>query len=476
MVTQFSVKSSLLKPAPVGAWLPLSGLTVAVASVVTWGFLGSIPVTIQSQGIIVTPYKIRQLPYTANHIGTVESIHVSEGEQLERGDTIATINREEIKQQLEQRQRTLAMLEQQLETAINFRNSQSDLVQRTLEQSRNQLKGQREANESLKRHIEQRILEIRQQTERVVRQLAIERGRLEQLEREKETGERLVEKHPNENFDLDGYFDLAEALESLDRQIAASEEAILYLEEAKFELRNSELVTIQELESYSVNDGNFDLQLQESQISQLQLDQTNEETIASWNYQIDTVKQEIESLQLMLSQEATIVSPHSGVVTEILVSSGQVVSPGTRMVILQDDQRASGDELQTIAYFSIEDAKRIKPGMPVQTIPNTNPRERYGGISGEVTRRFSVPATIEGVINTVGSPELAESFLYHQPVLEVRASLDKDPSTVSGYNWTASKGPSLELEGGTTATVSVTVEQRRPISFVFPFVRSLLRS
>lgn len=476
MVTQFPVDSSFLKPAPVGAWLPLSGLSIAVASVVTWGFLGSIPVTIEGQGVITTPYKIRQLPYTANHIGTIESIHVSEGDSVERGDTIATINREDIKQQLEQRQRTLAMLEQQLETAINFRNSQSDLVQRTLEQSRNQLSQQREANESLKRNIEQRILEIRQQTERVIRQLAIERGRLEQLEREKETGEMFVEKHPHQNLDIDGYFDLAETLESLNNQIAVSEEAILYLEEAKFELRNSELVAVQELESYSANDGNLELQLQESQISRLQLDQTNEETIASWNYQIDTVQQEIESLQLMLSQEATIVSPHSGVVTDILVSLGQVVAPGTRMVILQDDERTSGDDLQTIAYFSIEDAKRIKPGMPVQTIPNTNPRERYGGISGEVTRRFSVPATVEGVINTVGSPELAESFLYHQPVLEVRASLDKDPSTLSGYNWTASKGPSLELEGGTTATVSVTVEQRRPISFVFPFVRSLIRS
>lgn len=476
MVTQFSVDSSLLKPASVGAWLPLSGLTIAVFSVVTWGFLGSIPVTIESQGIILTPYKIRQLPYTANHVSAVEAIHISEGEQVERGDIIATMSREDIKQQLQQRERTLAMLKQHLDATINLKNRQSSLVERTLEQGKNQLNERRKANESLKRLIEQRVLEIRQQTERVVRQLAIERSRLERLEIEKKTGESLLEKHPHQVLDLDEHFDLIKALEHINTQITASEEAILYLEEAKFELRNSELVAVQELENYSVNDGNFDLQFKEDQISKLQLDKANDDTIASWNYQIDTVQQEIESLQLMLSQEATIITPYSGVVTDILVSLGQAVSPGTRMVILQDNQKASGDKLQTIAYFPIADAKRIKPGMPVQTIPNTNPRERYGGISGEVTRRFSVPATVEGVMNTIGSPELAESFLYHQPVLEVRASLDENTSTVSGYNWTASKGPSLKIEGGTTATVSVVVEQRRPISFVFPFVRSLLRS
>ncbi len=55
--------------------------------------------------------------------------------------------------------------------------------------------------------------------------------------------------------------------------------------------------------------------------------------------------------------------------------------------------------------------------------------------------------------------------------IEAMAKLELDSKTFSGYQWSSSKGPQLEITTGTTTTVRVTVEQRAPITFVLPILR-----
>jgi HlyD family secretion protein len=53
----------------------------------------------------------------------------------------------------------------------------------------------------------------------------------------------------------------------------------------------------------------------------------------------------------------------------------------------------------------------------------------------------------------------------------VHADLVVDPSTVSGYRWSSSKGPPLKIQSGTLATGNIEVATKRPIEMVIPLMR-----
>ena len=59
-----------------------------------------------------------------------------------------------------------------------------------------------------------------------------------------------------------------------------------------------------------------------------------------------------------------------------------------------------------------------------------------------------------------------------EPLIEISTSLQRDPNTVSGYDWRRA-GPDLRLSAGTPTSVRVLVEERRPISYVIPILRDL---
>jgi HlyD family secretion protein len=59
------------------------------------------------------------------------------------------------------------------------------------------------------------------------------------------------------------------------------------------------------------------------------------------------------------------------------------------------------------------------------------------------------------------------------PQIQVEAELQPDNSTFSGYKWSSSKGVDMKISSGTTTSVRVTTEERSPISFIFPFLKSL---
>ena len=59
------------------------------------------------------------------------------------------------------------------------------------------------------------------------------------------------------------------------------------------------------------------------------------------------------------------------------------------------------------------------------------------------------------------------------PLIEVKTTLKRDQSTISGYDWGGGPGPSMQLTAGTPTNVRVLVEERRPISYVIPILRDL---
>jgi HlyD family secretion protein len=128
-----------------------------------------------------------------------------------------------------------------------------------------------------------------------------------------------------------------------------------------------------------------------------------------------------------------------------------------------------------ITYFPVEDGKKIQPGMNIQITPQTIKRERFGGIVGDVNKISSFPITKEAAANVVGNPEVVEGLVSKdQPgLMQVSADLQTDDSTFSGYKWSSSAGPNLKISPGTTSIARVKVDERTPISYVIPLLRSV---
>lgn len=200
-----------------------------------------------------------------------------------------------------------------------------------------------------------------------------------------------------------------------------------------------------------------------------QIEQNYTASVSRHN-QIQSTKQEIAQLELQLQKHSQVISQYNGKVLEIAVTPGQALSPGVRIgtIAAQD----SNSTLVGISFFPDSEGKKLQPGMKVEITPTTVKRERFGGIVGTITDISAFPVTKEGVNRLVGNPEVTQALMSKGPQIQVFASLQPDPSTYSQFKWSSSQGPQLKVSAGTSTTVRVTVEERAPITFVLPILRS----
>jgi multidrug efflux pump subunit AcrA (membrane-fusion protein) len=189
-----------------------------------------------------------------------------------------------------------------------------------------------------------------------------------------------------------------------------------------------------------------------------------------------------EQLALRRQQEeyqrnSVVVSPVAGCLVEQLVQPGAVVNAGTTLFSL--DRRDRRQELVSLAYFPVQDGKRLKPGQLVRITPTTTKPQRHGGIRGRILRLRALPVSREGLQRRLGLESLVDAVQPSgagaggQPMIEAVTSLERDPRTRSGYDWGGGPGPGLTLTQGTGTEVSVLVEARQPISYVIPLLRDI---
>lgn len=149
--------------------------------------------------------------------------------------------------------------------------------------------------------------------------------------------------------------------------------------------------------------------------------------------------------------------------------SGRGVLLPQKVVQSQSPGLEDSQGLVSLAYFTIGDGKRIQPGMKMMITPDTVKRETSGGILGKVTFVSAFPITKESAAGLIGNAELADALISQGGQMQVVAQLTLDPSTFSGYAWSSSQGPKYQkISSGTTTSVSVTLEEKAPITFVFP--------
>ena len=245
------------------------------------------------------------------------------------------------------------------------------------------------------------------------------------------------------------------------------------LELAKDNLVSSEMLLQSEssLVEIKTKMAGYDAQIQALDLSLEQAKQKNIQTEFTLKNQIDESRRAVEKMELQLENNRHIRSKSGGKVMQFMVSAGTAVAFGTPVLSVATDE--STQAMKNLCYFSVKDGKKIKPGMTIQVTPSTVKRERYGSIVGKVVSVSSFPVSQEAAMNIVGSKELAFALTGQGAMIEVETELQgaSSPDSESGYEWT-SRNPPVAVSQGTTTVNRVRVDDRAPITYVLPLLRT----
>lgn len=190
------------------------------------------------------------------------------------------------------------------------------------------------------------------------------------------------------------------------------------------------------------------------------------------------------AVEVALAQNGQILSEYAGRVVEVIARPGQVVSPGARLISLE--QGGDAERLKCLLYLPLGAGRRVKPKDCALITPDMVERQRYGGVFGQVESVSRYPISYEAVLTGVGSSEVARALTAEGPVIEVEVALQPEQDAVGGcfperarrdasssaWMWSTGEGPDLSVVPGTTVEARVTVGREAPASYLLPSLRS----
>jgi HlyD family secretion protein len=178
----------------------------------------------------------------------------------------------------------------------------------------------------------------------------------------------------------------------------------------------------------------------------------------------------LAGLNERLKMAANVTAPYGGEVLELKVYPGATVPAGAPLLSIQPDVKS----LQALIYLPADKAKSVIPGMEVQISPSTVKREEFGYIRGKVVFVSDYPSTSAALMRNFQNESLVQSLTGNGPVTEIRAELIADSKTSSGFAWSSSAGPEITITGGTICSAQVVTREQKPITLVFPYIKSKL--
>jgi HlyD family secretion protein len=400
-------------------WLSLVTFVCLVAIAVLWSIFGRLPTIVSGQGVLLRPRQV--VSFQAPSAGILSELLVQVGDQVKQGDLIGRIDQAELRQQLQEEKAKLSALQAQDKAKSSIQKQQSTLQVQQIELEKSAMK--------LKRQETQKRLQDAKAVVSILQERVNNRKRLEELGLAAKNADELLQARQV-------YLENQDKIASLTTQLTQIESDLKQLDSR---LRGLGLT---ELESSTAR---------ENEIRELQ------SRIALYAFQLE--------------QNSRILSQYAGQVVEIAMNPGQRVAQGVRLGSLDTDQGEA--KLVGLTYFSVRDGKKIRPGMQLQIVPDTIQRERFGGIVGTVKSVSVFPVSMEGVQSLVGSVEVAKRLTANGPQIEVFAELAEDANTVTGYQWTSSRGPAVVITPGTTTSARVVVEKRAPVTYILPSLREI---
>ena len=447
------------------AWLPLATFGSLIVVAVIWSIFGRIPVTLNGEGVIIRPGKVVSLQVPSE--GQILTLNFKPGDTIKQEQVLGTIDQPQLEQQLKQEELKLADLLNQNNETDELERQKIGLERQNLRRQRTDLQANLRSYEESGPTIRKKGLEsIAQRRENLKQSLQQTKNNIPTLEKRHEARKDLEQRGVVDQDtvllakqeltdNLIKVSDLEAQLKGLDLQV--SEQHAAYLKD---------LNSIKEIKT----------QIQKIDVQLAQLTEQDRKQSFDKKNQVQTTELQIKRLESELYRKSKIISPYNGRVLEVSVSPGRTVTAHNS--IARIEKQDGNAQPQVAIYLTDKDGKQIEPGMLVQVTPSTVKRERFGGIVGKVTEIPPYPVTTQEITETLGNEDQANNILQRMSpsggaLMQGFASLEQDPKTKSGYKWSSSNGPPLEITSGTTAQVRVQVGEKAPISYVIPIFKSL---
>lgn len=215
-------------------------------------------------------------------------------------------------------------------------------------------------------------------------------------------------------------------------------------------------------------------QLQASLIqNKLDLDkfrQDYETQLRDLSLNVAQAQRDLSNLEAQKKSVTAIKSTVGGVVTHVHVGIGDSVKEGDPLLSVA----SVGSGLDAIIFVPAQQGQRVKPGTEVQISPMNIKRAEYGSMIAHAKSVGAFPSSPESMLAILHNQELVDQFSKEGPVIMMRAALESDPATKSGYHWTTGSGPDQDIMPGMLVTAYVTVKTQAPISLIIPFMRHLI--
>jgi HlyD family secretion protein len=443
-------------------WLPLVGLGSIVGVALIWSIYGRIPITVEGQGVLIYPSNV--VPLQSKSAGQLIALNIKVGDVIKKGQVLATIDQAELRKQLQQQRTKLTELQSQDQAVGSLQGLRLEQEQGSTQQQR--------------QYLQQRIQELGAITPLLKTKGNTSIGQQRQSLQQRLQQAQALNPVFLERMEIRRQLFKKEGAISGDEALKAEQEYLQNLEkiadiQSQFkELEVKETETEKDYRQNLSAISDLQTQLKELDSKRASVAQQDLENVTSRKKEIQEVKREIARLELQLGDNSQIISQYSGRILEITLTPGQVVNAGTRIATIEAEN--PGSKMVSVTYFPVAEGKKIQPGMAIQITPQTVKRERFGGIVGNVTTISRFPITKEAAANEVGNSEVVESLVSQQQggLIQVFSDLELDSKTPSGYKWSSSAGPQLTISSGTTTVVRVKVEERAPITFVLPILRS----
>jgi HlyD family secretion protein len=440
-------------------WLALLGLGTIVIAAATFSIYGKIPITVTGKGTLSYDRQIMGIQSPSS--GRIEQVKFKPGDLVKKGETIAKIDQSELKQQFDLAQNKLTQLKFQDESAQTAQAYRDKLEQTTAAQQR--------------QSIQQEIQNLQNQAP------ALHNSESQSIQQERESLQKRLAMQRQQAADYAAMWTKLQIAREAFPESTMTQKQYEYIAKPAAEVQELE-TRLQQLDvkeanaqqqySQSLNKIN-ELQAQLRELDSKQAGQTVV-TLAERDArrkEIQETERTISQLQLQLQQNTEIKSEHDGYIQELNINPGQRIELGASIGMIAATQAHA--KLRGIAFLPINVGKKVQQNMPIQTTPTIVQREEYGGIKGRVIEISRTPISPEGAAQLVGNPAILSSIMDKQEAyIAIVTELETLPN--GQFRWSSSNGPTQPITEGTTTTVMITTAEVSPVTYVMPFLKSLL--
>jgi HlyD family secretion protein len=445
-------------------WLSLLALGGLVAAGVAWSIFGRIPITVSGKGVLVYPSQVMtvQSPST----GRIAKVEVKTGDRVTRGQVIAILDQSELKQQLDLARNKLLQLQLQDQSARYAQLERERLDRTATEQQRQALLNHLQTVRSLTPELRSKGLDSIQQERRTLQE------KLQNLQHVapvyQEQWERLQDLASDGAYPRNEVIKSEQAYLNTKTQISEVQGQLKQLDAKEANAQRDYLTNLNQANEYQAK-------LKELDSKSASQSEQDLATHAGRKKEIQETERSIAQLGLQLQQSTQLISEHDGYLQELNISPGQRIETGAGIGTIAAQQ--ANAKLMGVIFLPVGEGKKIdqrmiQQGVKVQITPAIVKREEYGGILGQVTEVSNYPVTEEAATRLVGNSAILPEVMEKGAYITVFTELQQDSS--GKFRWSSSKGPTQTITPGTTTTATITIEERAPISYVIPLLKSLV--